>query len=96
MNQSFEGLAAYFAFFDYGSYTLTGIGEPERLRGEGVTQNFLELLGVNPLRGRSFEKDECVWNGKKAALLSHGFWTRRFAADPEIVGQSINLNNEPK
>src|SRR5262245_60801018 len=41
MNTSFEDLAAYFAFFDYGSYTLTGSGEPERLRGVGITQNFL-------------------------------------------------------
>src|SRR5882672_7223446 len=40
MNQSFEDLAAYFAFFDYGSYTFTGSGEPERLRGVGVSQNF--------------------------------------------------------
>jgi hypothetical protein len=36
MNQSFEDLAAYFAFFDEGSYTLSGSGEPELLRGVGV------------------------------------------------------------
>jgi putative ABC transport system permease protein len=94
MNQSFEDLAAYFAFFDYGSYTLTGSGEPERLRGVGVSQNFLELLGVSPIIGRGFVDDECVWNGKGAALLSYGFWTRRFGSDPAIVGQSLVLNNE--
>jgi putative ABC transport system permease protein len=94
MNQSFEDLAAYFAFFDYGSYTLTGSGEPERLRGVDVSQNFLELLGVSPIIGRGFVDDECVWNGKKAALLSYGFWTGRFGSDPGIVGQSIVLNNE--
>ena len=94
LNQSFEDLAAYFAFFDYGSYTLTGRGEPERLRGVGVSQNFLELLGVNPSIGRNFEDAECVWNGKKAALLSHSFWKTRFGSDPGIVGQSITLNNE--
>jgi len=94
-NQSFEDLAAYFAFFDYSSYTLTGSGEPERLRGVGVSQNFLDLLGVKPESGRGFEDDECVWNGKGAVLLTHNFWTRRFAADPGIVGQSITLNNTP-
>jgi predicted permease len=94
MNQSFEDLAAYFAFFDYGSYTLTGSGEPERLRGVGVSQNFLGLLGVNPYIGRGFEDEECVWNGKEAALLTHGFWTRRFGSDPGVVGQSITLNNK--
>jgi putative ABC transport system permease protein len=94
MNQSFEDLAAYFAFFDYGSYTLTGSGEPERLRGVGVSQHFLDLLGVNPYIGRGFEDDECVWNGKEAALLTYGFWTRRFGSDPGVVGQSITLNNK--
>ena len=94
MNQSFEDLAAYFAFFDYGSYTLTGAGEPERLKGVGVSQNFLDLLGVTVQRGRGFQDDECVWNGKKAALLTNGFWIRRFASDPAIIGQSIALNGE--
>lgn len=94
MNLSFEDLAAYFAFFDYGSYTMTGSGEPENLKGVGVSQNFLELLGVSPIIGRGFVDDECVWQGKPAVLLSHGFWRRRFGSDPAIVGQSITLNNE--
>jgi putative ABC transport system permease protein len=93
-NQSFEDLAAYFAFFDYGSYTLTGSGEPERLRGVGVTENFLPLLGVEPAIGRGFTRDECVWNGNKAVMLTDGFWKRRFAADPLVVGQTITLNNQ--
>ena len=93
-NQSFEDLAAYFAFFDYSSYTITGSGEAERLRGVGVSQNFLDLLGVKPQSGRGFEDDECVWNGKAAVLLSHSFWARRFAADPGIIGQAITLNNK--
>jgi hypothetical protein len=95
VNQSFEGLAAYFAFFDYGSYTLTGSGEPERLTGVGVSQNFLDLLGVTPVLGRGFVDEECVWNVKGAALLTHSFWERRFGADVGIVGQSITVNNNP-
>jgi putative ABC transport system permease protein len=95
MNQSFEDLAAYFAFFDYGGYTMTGDGDPERLRGVGVTQSFLGLLGVHPEIGRDFVDEECVWNGKAAVLLTHGFWERRFASDPRIVGRSITLNNKP-
>jgi predicted permease len=95
MNQSFEDLAAYFAFFDYGGYTLTGSGEPERLRGVGVSQNFLDLLGVQPALGRGFVDEECVWNGRGAVLLNHSFWQRRFGSDPQVVGQSITLNNRP-
>ena len=50
-NQSFEKLGAYFAFFDYIRYTLTGNGEPQRLRGVGISQDFLDVLGVQPMLG---------------------------------------------
>jgi len=93
-NQSFESLAAYFAFFDYGSYTLTSDGEPIRLKGVGVSQNLLDTLGIVPLHGRNFSAEECQWNGRKAVLLTHGFWKRRFQGDPAILGRTITLNNE--
>jgi hypothetical protein len=94
-NTSFEDLAGYFAFFDYTRYTLIGSGEPSRLRGVGVSKNFLEILGVQPLLGRGFTDEECVWNGRKAALLSHAFWRQHFAGDPQVVGRSITLNGDP-
>jgi putative ABC transport system permease protein len=95
MNQSFEALSGYDAFFEYLSYNLVGDGLPERLVGVGVAQNFLDVLGVRPLIGRNFVEEESVWNGRPAAILTHGFWTRRFAADPSIVGRSITLNDQP-
>jgi hypothetical protein len=94
MNHSFVDLCAYFAFFDYSSYTLTGQGEPERLHGVGVTQNFLDVLGVQPRLGRGFADEECKWNGRKAALLTDRFWRSRFGGDMTIVGRSLSLNNE--
>jgi putative ABC transport system permease protein len=93
-NRSFEKLGAYFAFFDYIRYTLTGNGEPQRLRGVGISQDFLDVLGVQPMLGRSFVDEECLWNGRKAAILSHGFWQQRFAGDRNIVGHSLMLNGE--
>jgi len=77
-SRSFDSLTAYFAFFDYSSYTLVGGGEPERLVGVGVAQNFLDVLGVRPQLGRNFVDEECVWNGRRAVVLSHGFWVRRY------------------
>src|SRR6185369_7576249 len=94
LNRSFEDMAAYFAFFDYGSYALVGSGEPERLRGVGVSQNFLPLLGINPLLGRNFTAEESLWNGSKATILTYNFWQRRFAGDPNIVGKAITLDNQ--
>jgi predicted permease len=96
LNKSFEDLTAYFAFFDYGTYNLIGVGEPQRLIGVGVAQNFLTFLGVRPVLGRNFSDDEAKWNGTPAVILTHGLWQRRFAGDPAIVGRSITLNDTPR
>ncbi|HLK63832.1 MAG TPA: ABC transporter permease [Bryobacteraceae bacterium] len=95
MNQSFEEMSAYFAFSDYISYNLTGTGEPERLSGYGVAQNFFPMLGVQPILGRNFDSEESKWNGRKAAILTYGLWERRYGSDPAIVGTSIVLNDQP-
>src|SRR6185503_9602521 len=77
-NTSFEKLGAYFAFFDYTRYALSEGADSLRLRGVGISQNFLDVLGVRPLLGRGFTDEECVWNGRKAALLSHAFWQQHY------------------
>ncbi|MCG8469302.1 MAG: ABC transporter permease [Gemmatimonadetes bacterium] len=95
LNRSFTAIAGYNAFFTQGSYNLTGDGQPEKLVGVDVTQDFLDVLGVRPLHGRNFVTEEAAWGGRPAVILSHAFWTRRYAADASIVGTSIDLNNEP-
>jgi len=95
LNESFEQMTGYFAFFDYNGYNLTGDGEPERLVGVPVAQDFLDVLGVRPLIGRNFVEEEGVWNGPSTAILTHGFWQRRYAGDPQIVGQTITINDNP-
>lgn len=94
-NKSFESLACYFAFSDYTRLTMTGKGEPERLTSVGVSDNFLPTLGIPLLRGRNFTDEECKFNAASTVILSHGFWKRRFASDPDIVGKSITLNGNP-
>jgi putative ABC transport system permease protein len=93
-NSSFERLGAYFAFFEYGSQTLVGKGDPVRLQGVGVSRDFLETLGVRPQLGRNFSVEECQWNGAKAVILSDALWKRRFGGDPAIVGQTISLRDD--
>ncbi len=94
-NRSFESLAGYFAFFDYNRLTLTGSGSPERLRAVGVSDNFLPTLGIALLQGRNFTAEECRFNAPGTVILEYGFWRRRFAGDPTIVGRTIILNNAP-
>jgi predicted permease len=95
-NKSFSDLAG-FAGYGVGDSALTGTGEPERLTSVPVTQNFFTLLGVQPVIGRSFTVEECQgrFSTPPAALLSHGFWQRRFASDPAVVGRKLRLNNKP-
>jgi len=95
MNTSFEQMSGYFAFFDYGSFNLTGDGEPERLVGVPVARDFLELLGVRPLIGRNFAEDEVIYQRTEAVILTHGFWQRRFAGDLDVVGRTLTLNDAP-
>ena len=94
-SRSFSEITAYFAFYGVGDNKLTGQGEPERLSGVPVSDNFFQVLGVNPQTGRLFNADECKWKGPRAVLLSHGFWERRFNSDRAVVGRALTLNDEP-
>ncbi|MGA3189541.1 MAG: ABC transporter permease [Bryobacteraceae bacterium] len=94
-NASFEDMASYMAFFGDGDETLTGSGEAERLGSVQVSQNFFQVLGVQPKLGRFFNDEECKWRGSRAVLLGEGLWERRFASDPKIVGRKILLNDVP-
>ena len=60
-----------------------------------VGGNFFHTLGVEPVLGRLFRPEECVHNARPVAILSHAFWERQFAANPGIVGQTIDLDNSP-
>lgn len=86
-----EDVAGYHLFDRAGDHTLLGDGPPERLTRLRVTGNFFPLLGVAPQLGRNFSREETAWNGPPAVLLTHGFWTRRFGADPDIVGRPLSL-----
>ena len=94
-NQSFEDMAAYFAFYGLGDAKLIGDGQPERLTSVPVTQNFFPLLGVEPQIGRQFSAEECKQNGPNVVMLSDGLWRRKFGADPNIVGRALSFDGGP-
>jgi predicted permease len=94
-NQSYEDLAAYFAFYGLGDAKMIGNGQPERLTSVPVTQNFFPLLGVEPQIGRQFSAEECKQNGPRVTMLSDGLWRRKFAADPNIVGRALSFDGGP-
>lgn len=71
--------------------TLTGGSQPEEIRCSSLTPNLLPLLGTKPLLGRWFEDSEDVPD-PSSVLISEGLWQRRFGADRNIVGKTIQLN----
>ncbi|HKC87732.1 MAG TPA: ABC transporter permease [Blastocatellia bacterium] len=73
-------------------YSYTGGDSPERVQAAGVTANFFSILGANAQLGRAFSPDEERPGAQRVALLSDGFWRKHFAADPQVVGRTINLN----
>jgi len=75
--------------------TLTDRGTPERIWATRATRSLASVLRVPPALGRWFTEAEEVPGTPPVAVLSHGLWTRRFGADPGIVGQSITLNGVP-
>jgi predicted permease len=93
--RTLSAIAGYFAFYGVGDNLLSGRGEPERLSGVPVSDNFFDVLGVKPLLGRTFTAEESAWNGPKAVMLGFALWERRFNRDPKIVGTSIIINDAP-
>jgi predicted permease len=80
------------AFFAGRELDLSGDGEPQRVRGEVVTEQYPAVLGISPLMGRAFNSDEVHREGTRAVMISHGLWTRRFGGDPAVVGRTIRIN----
>ena len=83
------------AAFRTGVVNLTGSEFPEQLQSAQVSADYFRLFGATPIRGRTFTPQEDLPRGDKVVVLSHGFWTRRFAADPQIIGKAISLGGDP-
>jgi len=90
-NHVFADLAAAEPYHDF---SLTGTGEPERISGMRVTVNYFSTLGVSAFLGRTFLASEAQPGRDHVAVLTYGFWRRRFASDPGIIGKPVLLDGE--
>src|SRR5215813_2207038 len=75
-------------------FNLIGGANPERIRGMVITHGLFSLLGVRPQIGRDFFPDEDQPGHSNVAILSHELWQRRFGGDPNILNQSILLDDQ--
>lgn len=77
------------------SVVVTGLAEPEQVEALNATHSLLTALQVNPAIGRAISKQDEIPNSPKVALLSHGYWQRKFGGDPNALGKQILIDAEP-
>ena len=94
-NHSFADMAGYFAFYGVGDKVLGGQGEPERLSSVPVSRISFRCWGSSRVRAASSPPRNANGTGRRPCCLSHGFWQRRFASDPAIVGRPLTIDNDP-
>src|SRR5215204_2921637 len=84
----FEGMAAITGTHDF---SIAAGSEPQLVKGEYVTENYFDLLGVGAFMGRVFVEED-VRMQTPVVVLSEHLWRTRFASDSNIVGRQISLN----
>lgn len=89
--QLFEGFSAWVPQ----SVNLTGQVEPQRVRGGFVSDNFFQVLGVEPALGRGFRAGEDTPGAELVCVLQYETWQKLFGGDPGLLGKSLTLNNRP-
>src|SRR5687768_7451266 len=89
-NKSFDFMSAWsqFGFIRYGS------GAPERISGEGVAGDYFQVLGVEPLLGRTLTAADDQGNAELVAVIGERLWERAFGRNPDVIGRSMQLNTQ--
>ena len=87
-NTVFTGITAYM----FAGFNLEGGETPQRIQGMNVSANYFDLLGVKPILGRGFLPGEDVAGSQRVVVLSDELWRSRFAANSNVINQTIPLN----
>src|SRR5256885_4739156 len=86
--KSFEGIAAYDWTFNF----LIRNEGSQSMQGMAVTENYLAVMGLQPVLGRAFEESDIGTGPVKVILLGYEFWQRTFNGDPQIIGKTVRIS----
>jgi putative ABC transport system permease protein len=86
---------ADFSLYENGMINLAGEGEPDRVAAAEVSEHFFSVLGISPVRGRTFLQTEAAADRPATAIISYGVWQSRYRKDPGVIGTTIHLNGTP-
>jgi len=89
-NQTLSSMAVSRSY----SFSLTGIGQAEQVPAQLVTSDFFPILGVKPVAGRAFLRSDDQIGAPPVALISAGFWKRKFGSAPDAIGKSLKLDGK--
>jgi putative ABC transport system permease protein len=104
----FEGGWSYADYLDVGSaggalaagglvedrqVNVGGLDEPERVQAARMTASVFPMLGIRMVQGRGFRADEDETGS--VMLIGYGFWQRKFAGDPSVLGRALSVNGKP-
>ncbi len=87
-NRTFSGMGLYRGY----NFNLTGHGEAEQLQARFLTSDFLNVVGVKPLIGRTFAPGEDEIGAPPIAIISEGLWKRKLDSSPDVLGKSLDLD----
>jgi predicted permease len=90
LNHVFDGVGGFRVW----TYEFSGRSEPARVTANRISSGLFDVLGVQPVVGRTFEPQEEQF-GHQVVILSFGFWQRQFGGQQNILGQTLNLDREP-
>lgn len=79
-----------------GSYALSGLGEPERIPGVGVSADFFSIFGVAPLKGRGFRPGEDRPGAHGVVVISEQFWRDHLDSDPNVLNRTLTLDGKQR
>src|SRR5262249_41044988 len=82
-----------FGIWQGGGASITGIAEPEQVRSLSFTYGLLQAVGVQPVVGRWFSKEDDTPGTPETVILSYGYWQRRFGGNPAAVGRTLTVNS---
>jgi putative ABC transport system permease protein len=91
-NKVFEDVATYQSYRP----TMSGTGgEAERVSGMGVGDGYFKIMKAEPFLGRVFTPQENEDGNDQVVILSYGLWQRKFAGNPNVIGQTVSLSGRP-
>jgi predicted permease len=74
---------------------VTGLGSPEQVQGLAVTSEIIPILGIEPLLGRVFSRQDDAPGSRPTVILAYGYWQRRFGGDGSVIGRTLLVDGDP-